>query len=262
MKNGKQKLKKFFKNPFVQKGIFTLAAFLFLALVWSIAYVAVGNGYLVPSLLQTVKEGISLLGKSSFYTAFFSTLLRAFIAFSISFVLAVVFAVISYTVEAFSKFFAPILSFLRSLPTMAVLLMILLWTSARSAPVVISCLVLFPMLYSSILSALSGVDKGLLEMSEVYKVPLKDRIRKLYLPAVMPHACKEGAAALSFSLKLTVSAEVMSNTFESLGGQMQNASLYGQIPTLFALVLLSFFAGFFLECIGYAVARAVERRTR
>lgn len=260
-KNG-QKLKKIFKNPFFQKGVFTLIAFFALALVWVVVYACVGNDRLLPSLSNTVKKAFSLLGQSSFYSAFLFTLLRAFIAFSVSFLLAGGFAVLSYTVCPFSRFFAPIISFLRSLPTMAILLMILLWTSAKTAPVVIAFLVLFPMLYSAFFTALSQTDSALLEMSKVYQVKIKERILKLYLPSIAPYVCKEGATAFSFSLKLVVSAEVMSNTFQSLGGQMQTASLYGQIPTLFALVLLCFAAGYLLECIGLWISAVVERRVK
>ena len=145
---------------------------------------------------------------------------------------------------------------------MAILLMILLWTSAKTAPIIISCLVLFPMLYSAFFAALSETDFKLLEMSKVYKVKTKERILKLYLPSIAPYVCREGATGFAFSLKLTVSAEVMSNTFQSLGGQMQTASLYGKIPTLFALVLLCFIAGYLLECIGFWVSSVVERRVK
>ena len=262
MKNGKQNLKRILKNPFVQKGIFTLSAFFFLALVWIVAYACVGNDYLFPSLGDTLKESFRLLTESAFYKVLFPTLLRAFLAFLISFVFAGGFAVISYTVGGFSRFFAPIISFLRSLPTMAVLLMILLWTSATAAPVVVSCLGPFPMLYATFFATLSETDRGLLEMCNVYNVSTKERILKLYLPSIAPSVCKQATACLSFALKLTVSAEVMSNTFQSIGGRMQTASLYGEIPTLFALVLLTFVTGYLLECIGLLIAAAVGRRVR
>ena len=145
---------------------------------------------------------------------------------------------------------------------MAVLLMILLWTTPKSAPVYISFLAIFPILYSIMFSSLLEVDKGLLEMSRVYKVRLRDRIFKLYLPSIAPFVCREGGSALSFSLKLTISAEVLANTFQSLGGEMQTASLYNQIPTLFALVLLSFLTGFLLEAMLRLLADVVERRTK
>ena len=251
-----------FKNPFVQKGIFTLIAFFFLFVVWWIAYAWIGNGYLLPSPKATLKTACLALGEKSFYTAYFSTILRALIAFFISFILAGIFAVIAYTVRSFSQLFAPIIAFLRGLPTMAVLLMILLWSSAKIAPIIVSYLVLFPMLYSTFFTALSETDEGLLEMCKVYKIKTKEKICKLYLPSIAPYVCKEGTACLSFGLKLIVSAEIMSNTFQSLGGKMQTASLYGEIPTLFALVLICFITGYLFECIGLLLSSAVERRVK
>ena len=252
--------KTWIKNPFIQKGFWTVLAFLALICVWAIACAIVGNAYLLPSLGETVKAGVLAFGRASFWTAFLGTLGRALCAFFISFALAAALAAFAYAFEGVRKFFAPVVSFFRSLPTMAVLLLILLWTSAKIAPIVIACLVLFPMLYAAMIAALCGVDEGLLEMSRVYFVPKKVQICKLYIPDVAPTVCKEGAAALAFSLKLVVSAEVMSNTFQSLGGEMQNASLYDKIPLLFALVCVTFLTGYALECIGLAFARAVERR--
>ncbi len=253
---------KVLKNAFVQRGVWTLLSFLFLAVVWIVSAAIIGNGYLIPSLGETLKETFALVGRISFWAAFFSTAFRALYAFFISFLFAAFFAIISYMVGGFEKFFSPILSFLRSLPTMAVLLMILLWTSAVKAPVVVAFLVLFPMLYSAMFASLSGVDKDLIEMSNVYKVNKKRMVASLYLPSVLPTVCRECATSLSFSLKLIVSAEVMSNTFQSLGGQMQSASLYAQTPTLFALVLIVFLTGYALECLGLLLTNFIERRLR
>ena len=260
MKKEKKATGKFFANPFVEKGVWTLFSFLILAAVWILSAAIIGNGYLLPNFFQTVGKTLELFQMISFWKAFFSTLSRAIIAFVVSFVLAVGLSILSYTVGGFEKIFTPIVAFFRSLPTMAVLLMILLWTNANKAPIVVACFVLFPMLYSSIFAALSGVDKDLIEMSRVYKVPQKRMIAALYIPSVLPTVSRESSTALSFSLKLIVSAEVMSNTFQSLGGQMQTANLYAQTPTLFALVLVVFLTGYALECLGLAATKFIERR--
>ena len=256
----RKRLKSWIRNPFVEKGFWTVLAFLALALVWAVACKVLGNAYLLPSLGVVAKEGILAFGRASFWTAFFSTLGRALLAFFICFALAGGLALFAYAVEGVGRFLAPLVSFFRSLPTMAVLLLILLWSSAKIAPVVIACLALLPMLYSAVLTALRGVDKGLLEMSRVYFVPKKRQIVDLYIPAVLPAVCREGASASAFALKLVVSAEVMSNTFQSLGGEMQNAALYDKIPLLFALVVVTFLTGYILECAGLGLARALERR--
>lgn len=232
-----------------------------LALVWWIGYLAAGNDLLVPPLSVCVKRAFALLGDGWFWDSFFSTFLRVVIAFALAFVLGVGFAVIAYLLPPFRRFFAPIAAMLRSLPVLAVLLILLVCVGAANAPIAVAFLSLFPMLYSSVLAALCGVDTELTEMSRVYKVPLARRIFSLYLPQVSPYVIREGGAALSFSLKLVVSAEVIANTYESLGGMMQEARSY-EVPDLFALVILTFAVALVLEGVTALIAAAVERRVK
>ena len=72
----------------------------------------------------------------------------------------------------------------------------------------------------------------------------------------------ESGAALSFSLKLVVSAEVIARTAKSLGGLMDEARAYQEIPTLFALVLVTFAAAILMEGLVGLVVLGVERRVK
>ena len=74
---------------------------------------------------------------------------------------------------------------------------------------------------------------------------------------------REAGAAVSFSLKLVVSAEVICNTNKSLGGLMQTAKTFNlDMATLFALVSLAFLLGLVLELLGVWAANFVERRVK
>jgi NitT/TauT family transport system permease protein len=137
--------------------------------------------------------------------------------------------------------------------------LILLWTDAGVAPVVVAFLSLFPVLYAGLYAGLCAVDLKLVEMSKVYRVPLGKQIAKLYIPSVLPYAVREGTAGMSFALKLVVSAEVLAGTYKSIGFQMQEAKTYLETATLFALVIVTFLLGLFLEAVGALLAQAVER---
>ena len=195
-------------------------------------------------------------------TALGGTLLRALFAFVISFLLAVIFAVIAYLLPWFERFFAPIVSVLRSMPILAVLLILLSFLDAGQAPIAVAFLSLFPMLYVGVLAALSGVDSHLIEISRVYGTPVWRRVTALYLPLASSYILKESGAALSFSLKLVVSAEVLSFTVKSLGGMMQDAKLYAEIPQLFALVGVTFIVGLILETAVGVLASLAERKVK
>ncbi len=240
----------------------TLVAIGLLLVIWIIAYVSVGNELLVPSFLSSGKELFKLFGKAYFWRGVWGSFLRAFLAFSIAFVVAFVFAVIAYMVPSFERVFAPIVSAFRSIPVLAVLLILLTFLSAWTAPIAVAFLSLFPMLYTGILSAFSGIDKTLLEEADVSGASLFRRIFGVYLPLSSPYIVREAGAGLSFSVKLIVSAEILSNTARSLGGLMQEARVYLNLPQLFALVVSSFLLGLLVELLFSWLAVAVEKRVK
>ena len=246
------------KKVLLKNGIQTAVALGVLALAWVVLYFSVGNPSLVPAPWGSAREFANLFTDGAFWGSFFSTLGRTFLAFVISFVLAVVFAVVAYLYPTFAGIFTPIVSAFRSLPVLAVVLILLSILGAGATPVAVAFLSLFPILYTGILTALSGIDKQLIEISRVYGASRWARIGRVYLPLSAPYVLREVGGAISFSLKLVVSAEVLAMTAESLGYMMQDAKSWGEIPQLFALVAIVFVVGLALEFIMTAIASKFE----
>lgn len=243
-------------NKFWKNGIFlTASGLLCLLLAWAVAVVAVGNEYVLPSPWKTFAAAWALLGRPSFYLAFFSTLGRAVLAFVIALALGGGLGLVAYLSPSFFRFMRGIVAVLRSLPTLAVLLLVLVGVSHSFAPVVVGVLTLFPLLYSAVYNALCGVDGSLIEMCDVYRVPVKERVRKLYLPTALPLVLSDSVAALSFSLKLTVSAEVLAFTYRSIGGWMQESALAAETATMMALTAFVCVAGALVELLGGAMKK-------
>ncbi len=230
-----------------------------LCLFWALAYYLTGNPLLVPNFWESMKEMGKLLIEAEFWTGFFGSIRRVLIAFVFSFVLGGVFALISYLLPTFRKILLPMVSLFRSLPTMAVLLILLVISGAGKAPIIVAFLSLFPLLYTEILNALLGVDGELIEMSKAYEVPLKRQIFKLYIPSILPSLLQSVGAGLAFSLKLVVSAEVLAQTYQSVGGMMQEAKLFLEMPRLFALVVVTFLVGFIVELLGNCLSEWVRK---
>lgn len=242
--------------------VYALAGVALLLVAWEIAFRLVANDSVVPSTGDCLKKAWGLLGKNRFWQYFGSTLKRVFLAFVISFFGAGVLAVFAYLAPVFGRILSPLISVLRSLPVLAVTLIFWLMFGREDTPIAVAFLSLFPMLYAGFSSALAGVDRELIVMSKVYNVPLGKRITALYLPSVTPYVVREGGAALSFALKLVVSAEVLAGTYKSVGYLMQDAKMALDMPLLFALVCVSAAAGLLLEYAAYGVVRLLERRLK
>lgn len=243
---------------------FAACVFVFF-LLWTVAEARIKNEYVFPTVGDTLKEVGKLFTEEKFLKSYLASFLRTIRVFFISFSFALFFAVIAYLYPVFSKILAPIVGILRALPTLAVLLIILLLTTPYDAPVVVGFMALFPMLYTGFSSSLLSVDEKLVDMCKVYKVPLKKRIFKMYIPNALPYILRESSAGLSFGIKLIVSAEIMASTYISLGSLMKDAaSVYYLLARsrLFALTLVVIATGLLLECIGLFFARMAERRVK
>lgn len=258
-------MQKFKVNATAKKNLITTLIFICsvvaMWLVWEIAYISVGNDILVPSFSNTLKKLIAVLSSPSFYRAFGGTLLRTFSAFLISVGLAVVASSLGILFEGVKIFLKPIVSVVRTLPTVAlILILIIALPTRKSVPVVIAVLVLFPMIYAQINAAWDRRDRALFDMAKVYKLPKKTVVTKIAIPQVLPYVLSQTGANLSFAIKLTVSAELLANLSKSLGGLMQSANVALDASQLIALTLTSVIVGLIVELVFDAVYKFVTRR--
>ena len=230
-----------------KNALFSAIALVALWLVWLIAFYIVRNDYVLPSFWETLRETGRLLGEAAFWRAFVNTFLRTLWAFLVSLVLGAGLAIPAHLKGGVRAFLAPVISVLRTVPTMAVVLMLLLWTSPAVAPVIVSALGLFPAVYAAALAALDEVGEEYGEMARVFRVSAGRKIVKMYLPLAAPVLLKQAGSVFSLGLKVVISGEVLASTYRSLGGMMQQAQIFLQTPRLMALTLVAVLLGFALE---------------
>lgn len=230
---------------------------------WLIAYYGVGNGLIVPSFGETVVSFWNYLGSGEFWAAVGNSLLRTFLAFVISFLLAAAFTGFGLLGSWCKALIKPITVIIRTLPTMAVILIIFKITYGNRilSPVIVTVLVLFPMIYSQLTAAVEGIDGGIKEMADVYGISKKERIFKIYLPLVSPAVFSQTGANISLGLKIMISSEVLVNTARGLGGMMQTTSGAGEVACLAALTLAAVILGLIIELV-FSQLKRINKKWR
>ena len=239
--------------------LYPIILILIIFLIWYFASIAVNSEFILPTPTQTLNDFFLLLSTKTFWLSFSHTLLRTFISFIFSFLLASVLAMLSFQFKIFSKILSPLVSILRATPTIAVILLFLIWTTSNIAPILISMLVILPILYTSIYSSLNNINKDILEMCKVYKVRKKDIIFKVCIPQVWASTYLSVSSSLSLNLKLMVAAEVLANTTNSLGGLMQGAKIYFEMSNLMAITLITIIIALLLEFLINLANRPIRR---
>lgn len=228
--------------------------------VWLIVAFSVDEEIIFPRPDTAFKEFFALFAKVSFYSSLVATLLRSLIAFVISFSLAVTCAFVSEKFVPFAKVMHTLIPLIRALPTIAVVLLLVLWTRSSTAAIIVTMLVIFPTLFSSARESIFSVGKEIPEMLAVYNIDGKTKFFKIYLPMVAPSLIYSAGTGLSLNIKLMVAAEVLAQTREGLGMMMNASKIYFETASLFALVIVSVILGLVFENLGSFIAKKMRSK--
>lgn len=192
-----------------------------LLLLWKVLALVVGKPIIIPSPEETFMRLVEIIISQNFLNAVFSTLIRVVTGFSISFILALILGLISAFVTPFYYLLKPIVLLQKSVPTMAVILLAIIWLDSEMAPILVGFLVIFPIIYSAVVQGVRDMDPQLIEMAKVYDLSLHTKIRRIYIPAIRSSLFAVISAALSLNLKITIAAEVLSQPNVSIGTSFQ-----------------------------------------
>ena len=216
-------------------------------IAWQVEAKKIDNEFILTDLGTTFKALIEMLREEEFYKSLWGTFARTLVAFGVSFIIATVFAFLSRISKKADVMIAPVISVVRSLPTIAVVLLLLLWTNSKIAPIIVTTLVVLPTTYSSMRDAFFTVDDELIGVLRLYKVPMSEMLLKVYIPQILPPALLAIGGGIALNLKLMVAAEVIAQTADSLGYVLNTSKAYFEIASMIAVVVVSVVIGLIVE---------------
>ena len=229
----KQRTKRFVNN-LIQIVVLIAVAIL----LWYVAALIFDSELIVPEPWTVFKITFSLLGEGSTYLALLSTLLRAICAFVISVCFAILLSMIVYLFPKCAFCVQSIVTFLRALPTIAIILIMLVVFNSTIVPAVVAFLVAFPVVYSIVSRALEHNGK-LLDVCKVYEVKASKKIKFMFLPIVRDELLTVVRDELPLCIKVVVAGEVLALPLAGIGKNMYVGKVNLDTARVVALTLLT-----------------------
>jgi len=228
-----------------------LAASVFWLGVWQAAAVAIGQEVFLVSPVQAIGTLVELLPQAEFWQRIGFSAGRILLGFGLGVLSSAVLAVAAEKWEWVDALLAPVMQL--------VIILALVWVSGSSLSVLIGFLMVLPVLYSAVRTGIGSADRQLLEMAQVFRLPLGRRLRAVWLPAVLPAFRQGCSVALGICWKSGVAAEVIGLPDGSIGDALYRAKITLSTGELFAwtfvIILLSaVFEKLFLALLDKAVA--------
>lgn len=216
-----------------------LWAVLFWMIVWQFVSVWLDSDILLVSPVKVVCRLGQLMLTVPFWKAVCFTLLRIASGFLLAVAVGVVLAAAAASRFAWvQELLAPVMLAVKSVPVASFIILALIWFSSRNLSILISFLIVLPVIYTNVLSGIRSVDRQLLEMAQVFRIPGVCVVRYIYLPQIMPFFYSACSVALGMSWKAGVAAEVIGIPKGSVGERLQQAKVYLDTPDLFAWTLV------------------------
>ena len=243
-----------------------LAAVGFWLVVWQIAALVIGQEVFLVSPLQAIGTLLELLPQADFWQRVGFSAGRILLGFGLGAVSSVVLAVAAERWAWVETLLSPVMQLVKATPVASFIILALVWVSGSSLSILISFLMVLPILYGAVRTGIESVDGQLLEMAEVFRLPLGRRVRAIWLPAVLPAFRQGCSVALGICWKSGVAAEVIGLPDGSIGDALYRAKITLSTGELFAwtfvIILLSAaFEKLFLMLLDRAVAQVLGEET-
>jgi len=232
-------------------------------LIWEAASVLIGQEILLVSPVSVVVKLKSLVFESNFWQTILFSFCRIVAGFLIATLAGTVFAALSACFRAVEELLAPVMLTIKATPVASFIILVLIWVPSRNLSVITSFLMVLPIIYTNVLIGIRSTDPKLLEMAELFRVPLSRKIIYIYLSQVMPYFQTACSVGLGMCWKAGVAAEVIGIPTGSIGEKLYKAKIYLETPDLFAwtlviIVISILFERFFLLLL-LRVVRRLER---
>lgn len=215
--------------------------------IWTWLSKAVNQSVIVPSPGEVLHSFLEILKVKSTYIGIFYTLKRTLVSFLFSLIFALLAGLIAYALPLFRKLLSPLLYFFKIVPVVAIILLILIWSSSETTPAIVGFLMVFPVLYEGTIHSLLAIDSKLLNMSKVYNVSLVYKLKDLYLPTIFFGIAHHFSSAFGLIFKSIVAGEVLSHPKFSIGGAIYREKNYLNTSGVLAWLIIMVIINILLE---------------
>ena len=236
-----------------------LWAVLFWIAVWQLASMRLDSDILLVSPFRVLCRLGELALTAAFWRAACFTLSRVASGFFLAAASGVLLAAVASRYSRIRELLAPVMLAARSVPVASFIILALIWFSSENLSVLISFLMVLPVIYVNVLGGIRCVDRQLLEMAQVFRVPKIRVVRYIYVPQVMPYFYTACSVSLGMCWKAGVAAEVIGMPKGSVGERLQQAKVYLDTLDLFAWTLVIVTASLFFEKIVLLLVDKIAR---
>ena len=230
--------------------------------VWQLAACLVNNQILAAGPVETGLALCRLVRTGEFWLSVLNSLARIFLGFAAGSAAGILCAATSWKVRWVRVLLTPFVTAVKAVPVASFAILVLIFAGSRGLSFFIAAMVAFPILYINTLNGLSGADRRMLEVAEVFRMRFRERLRYLWIPCLRPFLAGAVSLAAGMCFKAGVAAEVIGQPQLSMGNGLYRAKVYLETPEVLAWTLVVVLISYVIDRVIAAVSGAGKREVQ
>ena len=226
-----------------------LIVILFWISLWGLAAYQIDKPLLVPSPITVISRIVDLICITDFWMLTALSLIRITIGILAAILLGVLLGALTATSGFLNDLLAPIQTITKVTPVASFILLVLIWLDRDIVPIVISALMVLPVVWNNVAAGLQNIDKGLLEMADVYQLGFRTKIKRMILPSIMPYFLSAIRTSIGIGWKAGIAAEVLTVPVLSIGKMIADSKMYMETVDLFAWTIVVILISLLIETL-------------
>lgn len=239
---------------------YTVSAVIWLA-VWFVVAKKINLEVVFPSLTSVLYSLGELLRTSDFYMSCLFSLLKILAGWLAGCLAGAVAGIMIFSNSWLDALVSPVVHIVKATPVASFIILALVLMKNSFVPSFVSALIVIPVICGNVSEGLKSPGDKLLEMSSVFGMSRKNKIKYIYIPAVSPYFIASARTAMGLAWKAGIAAEVICVPAKSIGKAIYDSKVYLDTPALFAwtaaVIVLSVI---FEQTLKYAGKLADRRR--
>lgn len=247
-KAGKLRLKEY-----AEKSGAVLTALLF----WQLAAVLIDSNVLIAGPTDVLRRLAEIICEDDFIRIAAFTLGRIAAGYLAAVLTGMLLAFAAGRSRAAEILMRPWVISIRAIPVASMVVILLILVSSRNLSVIIVFLVVFPVVYTNILSGLKSCSRELAEMAAVFGITGMKKLRYVTMPQLKSYIISACSVTAGMAWKAGAAAEVIGTPPMSIGKMIYQSKTWLDTESLFAWTLVLIILSTIFEKVFIYLLKAV-----
>lgn len=230
-------------------------------IIWQLtSMTGVLNTYIIPPPVEILDTAIMLIKKGVLSKHLMVSMYRVFLGFVAAFILAFPTAVLVGIIQGLEYYLTPFLEFVRHIPPIACIPMLILWLGIGEAPkIAVIILATFFPIFLNTLSGVVNCDEKLLEVGDNFGFSVKEKFFKIILPSAMPSVIVGMRLGLGYSWRALIGAELIAAS-SGIGYMIMDAEQLSRPDIIIVGIVTIGLLGYIIDFFFFSLTGGLSSR--